>query len=235
MRRIAVLQFINKICKPAINFAVPNTDVFHASNQVHAIPRGVKLTGTIYDMTCLSDAAVSHSGECAGRDRIITIEFSNARDGLIAISQSAKEDAVRLLDLDASKITSHLPRHTGTFFHSNSRDAQAEIWPSQAFRSFCGDDRAAEECRYAARCVAAVAVSYRQGRIELVFVGPIGWAGNETVNRLRSGIEGVRVLGYVPEEDLAFRYCGRDACLRIHRFMKASVSRSRKRWRPACR
>jgi glycosyltransferase involved in cell wall biosynthesis len=37
---------------------------------------------------------------------------------------------------------------------------------------------------------------------ELVFVGPIGWAGNATVQRLRSGIEGVRVLGYVPEADL---------------------------------
>ena len=51
--RIAVLQFINKIFKPAINLAVRNVDIFHASNQIHAIPRGVKLTGTIYDMTCL--------------------------------------------------------------------------------------------------------------------------------------------------------------------------------------
>jgi glycosyltransferase involved in cell wall biosynthesis len=37
---------------------------------------------------------------------------------------------------------------------------------------------------------------------ELVFAGPIGWAGNATVQRLRSGIEGVRVLGYVPEAEL---------------------------------
>jgi glycosyltransferase involved in cell wall biosynthesis len=37
---------------------------------------------------------------------------------------------------------------------------------------------------------------------ELVFVGPSGWAGNATVQRLRSGIQGVRVLGYVPEADL---------------------------------
>src|SRR3954447_21872005 len=44
--RIAVLQFINKIYGPAVNAAVPRVDVFHASNQIHAIPRRVKLTGT---------------------------------------------------------------------------------------------------------------------------------------------------------------------------------------------
>ncbi|HYP04646.1 MAG TPA: hypothetical protein VER03_00300, partial [Bryobacteraceae bacterium] len=51
--RIAVLQFINKIFKPAVNLAVRDVDVFHASNQIHAVPRGVRLTGTVYDMTCL--------------------------------------------------------------------------------------------------------------------------------------------------------------------------------------
>ena len=106
------------------------------------------------------------------------------------------------LNLDASKIRVIYPGIPDTFFHSNSRGRQAEIRPSQAFRSFCRDDRASKECRYPAGRMVAVARSYRQGQYELIFVGPIGWAGNETVRSAASGIDGVRVLGYVPEADL---------------------------------
>jgi alpha-1,3-rhamnosyl/mannosyltransferase len=41
-------------------------------------------------------------------------------------------------------------------------------------------------------------------REEFLFVvaGPEGWQSGHTVRRLRSGLEGVRYLGYVPEADL---------------------------------
>ena len=61
--RIAVLQFINKIFKPAINLAVPKVDVFHASNQIHAMPRGCETHGHHLRHDLPADAAVSHSRE----------------------------------------------------------------------------------------------------------------------------------------------------------------------------
>ncbi|MGC8795103.1 MAG: glycosyltransferase family 4 protein, partial [Bryobacteraceae bacterium] len=39
-------------------------------------------------------------------------------------------------------------------------------------------------------------------RYELVIAGPEGWNEAEAVRRLRSGLPGVRYLGYVPEADL---------------------------------
>ena len=65
--RIAVLQFINKIFKPAINVAVPNVDVFHASNQVHAIPTRREADRHHLRHDLPADAAVSHSGKCPRR------------------------------------------------------------------------------------------------------------------------------------------------------------------------
>jgi glycosyltransferase involved in cell wall biosynthesis len=41
-----------------------------------------------------------------------------------------------------------------------------------------------------------------RGAHDLVIAGPIGWASGSTVARLRSGIPGVRVPGYIPESEL---------------------------------
>ena len=38
--------------------------------------------------------------------------------------------------------------------------------------------------------------------VDLIAVGPIGWAAGSTVQRLASGKPGIRHLGYVPESDL---------------------------------
>ena len=101
--RIAALQFINRICKPAIDAAVGNVDVFHASNQVHAIPRKPLLTATLFDMTVMLMPELHTEGnrraEGAFYDRVL-----RRANGLIAISESAKQDSVRLLRLDPDGI-----------------------------------------------------------------------------------------------------------------------------------
>src|SRR5579863_2201051 len=37
---------------PLLRWTIPKADVFHVSNQIRFPPRGVKLTATIYDLTC---------------------------------------------------------------------------------------------------------------------------------------------------------------------------------------
>ena len=199
--RIAVLQFINKICKPAINVAVPSIDVFHASNQIHAIPRGVKLTGTIYDMTCVLMPELHTAANVQAETRHYERVFKRA-DGLMAISHSAKEDAVRLLKLDASKITVIYPGLPERFFTATPEIAKQKYALHKPFVLFVGTIEPRKNVDTLLDAWLQLSPELR-AEYELVFVGPIGWAGNETVNRLQSGIEGVRVLGYVPEEDLA--------------------------------
>ena len=135
--RIAVLQFINKICKPAINFAVPQLDVFHASNQIHAIPSGVKLTGTIYDMTCVLMPELHTPANVQAETRHYDRVFKRA-DGLIAISHSAKNDAVRLLDLDAEQDQVIYPGLPDRFFTASPEIAKRNYALHKPFVLFVG-------------------------------------------------------------------------------------------------
>jgi glycosyltransferase involved in cell wall biosynthesis len=198
--RIALLQFINKVCKPAINLAVPNVDVFHASNQIHAIPRGVKLTGTIYDMTCLLMPRFHTPANVRAESRHYDRVFKRG-DGLIAISCSAKDDAVRLLHLNPDKIAVIYPGIPDRYFQAIPGDVRKKYNLEKPFVLFVGTIEPRKNVDTLLDAWLQLPASIRDTH-ELVFVGPIGWAGNATVNRLRSDIEGVRVLGYVPEGDL---------------------------------
>ena len=62
---------------------------------------------------------------------------------------------------------------------------------------------------------------------DLVIAGPIGWASGSTVARLQSGMSGVRVIGYVPEQRAHPQERRRSF---IHRCMRDSGFRSYKRW-----
>lgn len=194
--RIAVLQFINKVFPPAINVAVPDVDIFHASNQVHAVPRRVRLTGTIYDMTCLLMPQFHTPANVKAESRHYERVFKRA-DGLIAISQSAKDDAVRLLGLDSRRVEVIYPGIPERYFDAvpNSHGL------TKPFVLFVGTVEPRKNIDTLLDAWLQLSASIRE-EYELVFAGPIGWAGNATVQRLRSGIEGVRVLGYVPEGNL---------------------------------
>jgi glycosyltransferase involved in cell wall biosynthesis len=198
--RIAVLQFINKVCKPAIDIAVPVTDVFHVSNQIHAIPKGVKLTSTIYDMTCLLMPQFHTPANVRAETHHYERAFKRAH-GLISISQSAKDDAVRLLDLLPAKVQVIYPGVPDSFFNATPALARQKYGLSKLFVLFVGTIEPRKNVETLLDAWLQLPASIREAH-ELVFVGPIGWAGNQTVNRLRSGIDGVRVLGYVPEADL---------------------------------
>ena len=198
--RLAVLHFINKIFKPAINVAVTDADVFHASNQVHAAPRRMKLTSTIYDMTCKLlpqfHTPANVRAESSHYERV----FKRA-DGLIAISNSAKNDAVQLLGLEADRIKVIYPGVPETFFTATPGEVAAKYRLDKPFVLFVGTVEPRKNIDRLLDAWAQLSPDIRQSH-ELVFVGPIGWAGNATVTRLRSGLDGVRVLGYVPEPDL---------------------------------
>ncbi|HYP07977.1 MAG TPA: glycosyltransferase family 1 protein, partial [Bryobacteraceae bacterium] len=118
-------------------------------------------------------------------------------DGLIAISKSAKDDAVRLLRLDPARIDVIYPGIPDRYFDP-APNAHGITKP---FVLFVGTVEPRKNIDTLLDAWLQLPASTREAH-ELVFVGPIGWAGEVTVQRLRSGIQGVRVLGYVPEADL---------------------------------
>ena len=208
--RIAVLHLMNKF-KPGINLAIGKADIFHASNLLHAIPRRARLTGTIYDMTCLLMPEVHTPANVRAESAHYERVFKHA-EGLIAISQSSKDDAVRMLGLNPDRVDVIYPGIPDTYFDAVPKAPGL----TKPFVLFVGTVEPRKNIDTLLDAWLQLPRSTREAH-ELAFVGPIGWAGSATVRRLRSGIEGVRVLGYVPEADLpslttaatAFAYASR--------------------------
>jgi glycosyltransferase involved in cell wall biosynthesis len=79
-----------------LDFKLRGTDVFHASTATPCAPRGAKLTATIEDLHMTAAHRFA--------ERIL-----ESAHGLIAVSESIRQDAIRLLGIDAEKITTIYP------------------------------------------------------------------------------------------------------------------------------
>jgi glycosyltransferase involved in cell wall biosynthesis len=192
--RLALIHFLNIWSNPAINLVMRDVDVFHASNLIRNIPRRPKLTATIYDMTVRLFPQFHTSGNIAADNRFQELVLRRA-DGMIAISQSSKDDAVRHLGLDADRIAVIYPGIDARFFDAAPQGA------SRPYVLFVGTIEPRKNVDTLLDAWAALAPDLRDA-YDLVIAGPIGWASGATVARLQSGIPGVRVMGYVPEADL---------------------------------
>ena len=96
---------------PWLDFKLRGTDVFHASPATPWAPRSAKLTATIED---LSPWLIPNEPVTAARhfaERIL-----ERAHGLIAVSESIRQDAIRLLGMDAGKITTIYPGVAAEYF-----------------------------------------------------------------------------------------------------------------------
>lgn len=192
--RIALLHFVNIRGNPAINTVLRDVDVFHASNLVRNLPRRSKLTGTIYDMTALLMPEVHTQGnvraETSFYDRVL-----KRADGLIAISESAKADAVRCLRLDPQRVAVIHPGIDPRFFEAEP------LRRAKPYVLFVGTIEPRKNLDTLLDAWLELPMETRQAH-DLVISGPVGWAAERTVERIRSGIVGVEHLGYTPEPAL---------------------------------
>ena len=193
--RIALLHFLNIRGNPFVSPLLRRTDVFHASNLLRNLPRGPRLTGTIYDMTARLFPQFHTPGNIRAEEGFYERVLKRA-DGLIAISESSKADAVRLLGVDERRIAVVYPGIDERFFAASPRPVAAK-----PYVLFLGTVEPRKNVDTLLDAWSALPPDIRDSH-ELVIAGPIGWASNATVDRLRSGIGGVRVSGYIPETEL---------------------------------
>ena len=88
---------------PWLDLKLRGTDVFHASPATSSAPRSAKLTATVEDVH--SKAAYRFAEKILERAH-----------GLIAVSESTRQDAIRLLGIDAEKITTIYPGVAPEYF-----------------------------------------------------------------------------------------------------------------------
>ncbi len=177
---------------PLLRWSMPNADVFHVSNQIRFPPRRLKLTATIYDMTCRLMPEL-HTDANIRADESLANNVLRRANRLIAISNNSRLDAVRLLGLDAERIEVIYPGVPEVYFGAKARPR------ARPYVLFLG----AIEPRKNVDVLLDAWQGFRfQSDFDLVVAGASGWAGDKTVARLASEPPGVRHLGYVPEDEL---------------------------------
>ncbi len=94
-----------------LDFKLRGTDVFHASPTTPGAPRCAKLTATIEDLS-----AWLISGERAKAAQNFAERILDRAHGLIAVSESVRQDAIRLLGIEETKITTIYPGVAPEYF-----------------------------------------------------------------------------------------------------------------------
>jgi alpha-1,3-rhamnosyl/mannosyltransferase len=127
--------------------------------------------------------------------------FRNAH-GLIAISKCTRDDAVRILGLAPEKIEVIYPGIAPAFFQARPESSTTRRYGlNKSYALYVGSIEPRKNVGVLLDAWQELAPSIRD-EFELVIAGPWGWGDRRVYDRLRSGIPGVRYLGYVPETDL---------------------------------
>ena len=188
---------------PILNWLTPASGIFHASTLAARPPSKSRLTSTIYDMTCWLMPEVHTAAMVKASDRIATRLFRPAA-GLIAISESTRADAVRLPGLRPEKIEVIYPGIAPAFFDAGkeaSHDVARRYGLAKPYALYVGSIEPRKNLGILLDAWLDLARHVRE-EFDLVVGGSWGWGDRSVYNRLRSGIPGVRYLGYVPESDL---------------------------------
>ena len=196
----ARLAFVHalRIFGPALlDRAIRDADVFHASNLIRVTPRHAKLTATLHDMTSWlmpdRNTKASREADFQFADRILS-----RADGLIAVSENTRQDAIRLLGLAPEKITT---------IHSGVAPEYFDATPRKRDRPYLLSVGTIEPRKNHDTLLDAWkrARSEIRKEFDLVIAGPRGWAPKETFERVQS--EAI-YLGYVPEAEMPGLFAG---------------------------
>jgi alpha-1,3-rhamnosyl/mannosyltransferase len=178
-----------------LDLVLRGSDIFHASNQVRRKPRRMKLTATIHDLTCWLMPEFHTEGNIRA-DKTFADRILRHADGLIAVSENTRQDAIRLLGIAPDKIETI---HSGVdqrFFEA--RSSSIAHGRKRPYVLFIGAIEPRKNLDTLLDAWSALSRDLREA-FELVIAGPEGWGAEKTLARIQ---QEVTWLGYVPEADL---------------------------------
>ena len=193
------LALANYTPLPVLGFAARGAGVFHASNLVRRPPGNARLSTTLHDTTSWLMPEL-HARANLRADRAFAGLLRRA-DGIIAVSGSTRDDAVRALGIPEERIA---VIHSGIaeefFSPAGARvdEVRRRYGLARPFVLFVGTVEPRKNLDGLLDAWAAAPAGVRE-EFDLVLAGPMGWAPRSTAARVRD----MRYLGYVPERDLA--------------------------------
>ena len=196
---LATLALSNHTPLPVLDALAGRADIFHASSLVRHPPRRPRLTTTLHDLTSWILPEL-HPEANRRADGHLAEHLRRARR-IIAVSESTRNDAIRLLRIPPEKI---VVIHSGvaeSFFHvdpGSIAKVRARYGLTRPFVLSIGTVEPRKNLIGLVSAFEALPAAL-QDEFDLVLAGPMGWANAATAQRVRT----VRYLGYVPERDIA--------------------------------
>jgi glycosyltransferase involved in cell wall biosynthesis len=191
MVRFALIKSMNEVGFPPLDWLIRGADIFHATNLLRRAPRRTKLTATIHDLTCWLMPEVHTAGNVKA-DREFADKILRRADGLIAVSENTRQDAIRMLGIAPDRIRTIYSGVAEEYFDA------APISRARPYVLFVGTIEPRKNLDTLLDAWGLLKPSLRS-EFDLMIAGPVGWGSEQTLARIqRDAI----YLGYVPEEEL---------------------------------
>ena len=145
-------------------------------------------------MTCWLAPETHTPDNVRGARRFADAVLARA-SGLIAISESTRNDSVRVLGLDPGRIEVIYPGVPDAFFGATP------VRRKKPYMLFVSTIEPRKNVDVLLDAYQSLPASVRQ-EFDLVVAGPPGWGNPSALRRLRAGVKGVEYLGYVPDQEL---------------------------------
>jgi alpha-1,3-rhamnosyl/mannosyltransferase len=203
--RIALLQSLNRLPSAFCGAVVPPGEFFHISSLLRKPPRR-RLTATLYDLTPWI-VPEFHTGAVVAAEKAAAAGVLQRADGIIAISENSKYDAIRILGIDPEKIRVIYPGVSKPYF-SVTPAAIQEVREHYNLRLpfflFVGTVEPRKNIDRLLTAWQNLPVAFRAEH-RLVIAGMPGWQSSETMRRLLQLAReesGVLYLNYISERDM---------------------------------
>jgi glycosyltransferase involved in cell wall biosynthesis len=215
-RQILTLLSLNRLPGFVTGMVAPKCDIFHTSNLLRNFPATARLSATLHDLTpwILPEC---HTPRMVSADKMFASRTLSGAAGVIAVSESTKRDAVRILGLSPDKIHVIHLGISDRYFSVSQESVLSAIGSLKLPRPYFLSVGTIEPRKNLDALLAAwetLPDTFR-AEYELVIAGMPGWRSEATMNRIRlaSRDYGVRYLGYVPEDVLPGLTAGAAALL----------------------
>jgi glycosyltransferase involved in cell wall biosynthesis len=206
--RLALWHGLNIGKHHLMDWVAADCDAFHATKLLNP-PRRAALTATLHDTTAWVTPQFHTAGNVAG-DKLLAERIWKRADGLIAVSECTRNDAVRLLGLDPGRIEVIHHGVPAAYFDAGPADAErarACYGLPANYVLFVGTVEPRKNLAALLDAWQALPSDVR-GEFTLVVAGPPGWSSEPLLSRLRSSAPAIRYLGYVQEDVLPGLFAG---------------------------
>jgi glycosyltransferase involved in cell wall biosynthesis len=208
LARLALWHGLNLWPNHLLDLLSPGNDIFHAVKLLNP-PRRSRLTATLHDLTCWLMPELHTSANVASEKRFADNIWKRA-DGLIAVSENTRNDAVRLLGLDPQRIQVIYHGIDDRYFEADTSEVERacrQYRLAQPYVLFVGTIEPRKNLCTLLDAYETLTPELRR-EFQLIIAGPAGWSAEDAKRRLAQPSAGVRYLQYIPERDLPGLFAG---------------------------